>query len=96
MRLWGTDAPESSQPYGGNATSRARQLVGGSTVRVSVEEMDRYGRAVGREEVMKTMYGRPQTNRLEGWDRCFFVKLFSVNVADPFGSNARWYSHCWR
>ncbi|WP_103030004.1 thermonuclease family protein [Salinibacter altiplanensis] len=51
VRLWGTDAPESSQPYGSDATSRARQLAGGSTVRVSVEEMGRYGRAVARIEM---------------------------------------------
>jgi endonuclease YncB( thermonuclease family) len=51
VRLWGTDAPESSQPYGSGATSRARQLVQGSTVRVSVKEMGRYGRAVAQIEV---------------------------------------------
>jgi endonuclease YncB( thermonuclease family) len=48
MRLWGVDAPESSQPYGDNATWAARQLVGGETVRAAVEEIGRYGRAVAR------------------------------------------------
>jgi endonuclease YncB( thermonuclease family) len=51
VRLWGIDAPETSQPYGDDATSRARQLVQGSTVRVSVEEMGRYGRAVAQIEI---------------------------------------------
>jgi endonuclease YncB( thermonuclease family) len=51
VRLWATDAPESSQPYGDDATSRARQLAQGSTVRVSIEEMGRYGRAVAQIKV---------------------------------------------
>jgi len=51
VRLWGTDAPESAQPYGDDATARARELTRGATVRVSVEEMGRYGRAVARIEV---------------------------------------------
>ena len=46
VRLWGVDAPESSQPYGDDATWAARQLVGGETVRATVEEIGRYGRAV--------------------------------------------------
>jgi endonuclease YncB( thermonuclease family) len=51
VRLWGTDAPEHLQPYGNDATNRVRQLAQGSTVRVSVEEMGRYGRAVAQIEV---------------------------------------------
>jgi len=48
MRLWGVDTPESSQPYGDDATRAARQLVVGKAVRVSVEEIGTYGRTVAR------------------------------------------------
>jgi endonuclease YncB( thermonuclease family) len=51
IRLYGTDAPESAQPFGTVATKAARRYVGGKNVRVSVEEIGRYGRAVARLEV---------------------------------------------
>jgi endonuclease YncB( thermonuclease family) len=51
IRLWGVDAPETSQPYGLQAVSKARQYVGGKTVEVTVEEIGRYGRAIASVEV---------------------------------------------
>ncbi|MBB4060263.1 endonuclease YncB(thermonuclease family) [Salinibacter ruber] len=51
IRLYGVDAPESSQSYGRAATRAARRYVGGKNVRVSVEEIGRYGRAVARVRV---------------------------------------------
>ncbi len=51
IRLHGVDAPESAQPYGTAATQAARRYVGGKDVRVSVEEIGRYGRAVARIKV---------------------------------------------
>ena len=48
VRLWGVDAPESSQPYGPASTRATRQLVGGKAVRVSIEEIGAYGRTVAR------------------------------------------------
>lgn len=51
VRLHGVDAPESGQPYGREATQKARQYVGGKRVRVSVVETGRYGRAVARVTV---------------------------------------------
>lgn len=48
IRLYGVDAPESDQPYGRAATKTARRYVGGKSVRVTVEDIDRYGRAVAR------------------------------------------------
>jgi len=51
IRLHGVDTPESAQPFGGRATRRARQLLQGENVRVSVEDVGRYGRAVARVEV---------------------------------------------
>ena len=51
IRLHGVDAPESSQPYGRAATRAARRIAGGKNVRVTVEDIGRYGRAVARIEV---------------------------------------------
>ncbi|MCS4155767.1 endonuclease YncB(thermonuclease family) [Salinibacter ruber] len=51
IRLHGIDAPESDQPYGTAATRAARRYVGGKDVRVAVEEIGRYGRAVASIEV---------------------------------------------
>lgn len=48
IRLHGVDAPESAQSYGRKATRRARRYIGGKSVRVSVEDVGRYGRAVAR------------------------------------------------
>jgi endonuclease YncB( thermonuclease family) len=51
IRLHGTDAPESTQSYGRAATRTARRITGGKNVRVAVEDIGRYGRAVARIEV---------------------------------------------
>ena len=51
IRLRGVDAPESAQSYGTAATRAARQYVGGKSVRVAVEEIGRYGRAVASIQV---------------------------------------------
>lgn len=51
IRLYGVDAPETTQPYGIKAMNQARRYIGGANVRVSVEEIGRYGRAVARLEV---------------------------------------------
>jgi endonuclease YncB( thermonuclease family) len=51
IRLHGVDTPESAQSFGREARQKARQYIGGKNVRVSVEEIGRYGRAVARIEV---------------------------------------------
>jgi endonuclease YncB( thermonuclease family) len=51
IRLHGVDAPESAQPYGRAATRAAQRIAGGKNVRVTVEDIGRYGRAVARIEV---------------------------------------------
>lgn len=51
VRLWGADAPEAGQPYGETVQQTVRRLIGGKTIRVSVEDHDRYGRPVVRIEV---------------------------------------------
>lgn len=48
VRVWGIDAPEAEQPYGPAATKAARQLIGGETVRLHVEDTGPYGRLITR------------------------------------------------
>lgn len=48
IRLYAIDAPEKAQPYGPQATGILRNLVGNMFVMVYVEDVDRYGRIVGR------------------------------------------------
>ncbi len=67
IRLHGVDAPESAQSYGTAATRAARQYAGGKSVRVAVEEIGRYGRAVARIEVQGTDLGAMLIRRGLAW-----------------------------
>mgnify|MGYP006303776527 CR=1 FL=1 len=48
VRLWGIDAPETSQPYGPAATKAAQKIASGQPCRLRALDRDRYGRVVGR------------------------------------------------
>ena len=48
IRLWGIDAPESSQEYGREATSYLANKILGKTVHVYVSSTDIYGRCIGK------------------------------------------------
>ena len=48
VRLAEIDTPESAQPYGTRAKQELSRLVHGKTVTVKVQDIDRYGRTVGR------------------------------------------------
>jgi len=67
VRLFGVDAPESSQPYGTAATRAARRIIDGSSVRVAVEDVGRYGRAVARIEVGGGDLSEMMVRRGYGW-----------------------------
>jgi len=67
IRLHGVDAPESSQPYGRAATRAARRYVGGERVRVQVEDIGRYGRAVASVEVGGENLGHMLVRDGLGW-----------------------------
>lgn len=51
VRVWGIDAPESSQPYGPAATKVARELIGGKLANVYVQDTGPYGRHIARVQV---------------------------------------------
>ncbi len=51
IRLAEIDTPESGQPYGNRAKQALSQLVFGKEIRVEVQDIDRYGRTVGRPYV---------------------------------------------
>jgi len=48
VRLWGVDAPESSQPYGPNATAGLRGIAEGQPAVLELEKTGPYGRLIGR------------------------------------------------
>lgn len=47
VRLDCVDAPESDQPYGGEAREQLRDLLAGAAVRIDRDGRDRYGRTIG-------------------------------------------------
>ncbi len=51
IRLAEIDTPESGQPYGNRAKQALSELVFGKDVRIDVQNIDRYGRTVGRPYV---------------------------------------------
>ncbi|MDR2869535.1 MAG: thermonuclease family protein [Deferribacteraceae bacterium] len=51
VRLYGIDAPESSQKYGAKAKQALQHLLDGHKVTVEVIDIDQYGRQVGVLEV---------------------------------------------
>jgi endonuclease YncB( thermonuclease family) len=61
------DAPETSQPYGTAATSAARRYVSGKNVRIIVEDIGRYGRAVASVEVGGGSLGHMLVRDGLGW-----------------------------
>jgi endonuclease YncB( thermonuclease family) len=67
IRLHGVDTPESAQPYGRAATRAARRLAGGENVRVAVEDIGRYGRAVARINVQGGDLGTMLIRRGLAW-----------------------------
>lgn len=48
IRLSGIDAPERGQPFSGRSKQSLRRMVMGRLVRIEWDEMDRYGRFVGK------------------------------------------------
>jgi endonuclease YncB( thermonuclease family) len=67
VRLWGIDAPETSQPYGSDATAVARKVADGKRVDVELIERDHYGRVIGRVHVEGTTLGRTLARSGYAW-----------------------------
>jgi len=67
IRLHGVDAPETSQPGGRVATKASRRYVSGKNVRVEVEDIGRYGRAVARVIVQGGDLGAMLIRDGHGW-----------------------------
>jgi endonuclease YncB( thermonuclease family) len=64
LRLHGVDAPETSQPYGRAATRTARRYVRGKNVRVTVEDIGRYGRSVACIRIRSGSLGHARPRRI--------------------------------
>ena len=51
IRLYGIDAPEKAQDFGNKSREKLASLVAGKNIAVTVMDIDRYGRNVGRINV---------------------------------------------
>ncbi|WP_233993510.1 thermonuclease family protein [Salinibacter altiplanensis] len=67
VQLWGVDAPEFTQPYGDDATRKARKYVGDANVRVEVKEIDTDGRAFACVQRQGVSLARLLVNRGVVW-----------------------------
>jgi endonuclease YncB( thermonuclease family) len=67
IRLFGVDAPESSQPYGSAATRSARRFVSGKNVRLQVKDIGRYGRTIAAITVQGEDLGALLIENGMGW-----------------------------
>ena len=78
IRLHGVDAPETSQPGGKAATRAARRYVSGRNVRVEVEDIGRYSRAVARTNVQGGDLSAMLIRGGHGW----YYEQYAPNVTE--------------
>ncbi len=67
VRVYGTDTPEPTQPYGKVATVAARALLLGKTVQLEVVKQDRYDRLVAMVYVGDDEYGLAMVRKGYAW-----------------------------
>ncbi|MCS6986398.1 MAG: thermonuclease family protein [Sphingomonadaceae bacterium] len=67
IRLWAIDAPELDQPWGIEARTGLRRLVGGRRVEVEAVDRDRWGRVVARMWQGRTYVNAAMTWHGDAW-----------------------------
>lgn len=67
LRLAGVDAPETSQPYGEDATRVARELIGDRPLTVLITDTGYYGRYVARVRIKGFSLSRLLVSRGMAW-----------------------------
>jgi endonuclease YncB( thermonuclease family) len=67
VRLYGIDAPEKNQPYGEASRKHLSDMVAGLDIDVSVYDIDRYGRSVGRIKINNTDVNRAMIEAGYAW-----------------------------
>ena len=67
IRLAEIDAPESRQPYGSRAKQELSGLAFGRSAAVQVQDMDRYGRTVGRVTIDDVDVNAEMVRRGAAW-----------------------------
>ena len=81
IRLAEIDAPESRQPYGSRAKQELSGLAFGRPATVQVQDIDRYGRTVGRITVDRVDVNAAMVRRGAAWVYRKYVKdqsLFTI------------------
>lgn len=90
VRLHGVDAPESKQAFGNRAKEELSSLVFGKTVRVDIEEKDRYGRTVGRVFVGDVAVNVEMVRRgFAWWYRSYAKRAVDLATAEAEARNAK-------
>ncbi|MBI5596627.1 MAG: thermonuclease family protein [Elusimicrobia bacterium] len=82
IRLYGVDAPESSQPFGPEAQAFTQSLTAGRSVHVVVRETDDYGRLLGTVVLPD---GRSLNRELVRAGLAWWYRYFSPELGGDYG-----------
>ena len=89
IRLAEIDAPESRQPYGSRAKQELSGLVFGRPAAVQVQDIDRYGRTVGRVTVDGVDVNAEMVRRGSAWVYRKYVKDQSLFTIEEQAKDAK-------
>ena len=89
VRLAEIDAPESHQPYGSRAKQELSELAFGRSAAVQVQDIDRYGRTVGRITVDGVDVNAEMVRRGAAWVYRKYVKDQSLFTIEQEAKDAK-------
>ena len=75
IRLYGIDAPEKAQDYGKISKNYMSELVAGKTINVTVIDIDRYGRSVGRIKIDDKEVAEEMLKAGLAWVYTYYCKI---------------------
>ena len=89
IRLAEIDAPESHQPYGSRAKQELSELAFGRSAVVQVQDIDRYGRTVGRITVDEVDVNAEMVRRGAAWVYRKYAKDQSLFTIEQQAKDAK-------
>lgn len=75
IRLYGIDAPEKAQDFGKISRNYMSELVAGKTIDVTVINIDRYGRSVGRIKIDDKEVAEEMLKSGLAWVYTYYCKI---------------------
>ena len=79
IRLYGIDAPEKAQDFGKISKNYMSELVAGKTIDVTVMNIDRYGRSVGRIKIDEKEVAEEMLKAGLAWLYTYYCKIPECN-----------------